>query len=151
MATIRANILGALITRLQAISGWNVQLRGAENTGNHPITAIVYMLGEDKAIATNQAYDCTMTVGVEVEANVVDADPDLDDGNPFLYVDRLVAEVEKTIHVPDSWGLSPDLTDVRIDGHDVADPPTEEEWMRVQALVRLTFRYRHSIESPEVG
>lgn len=151
MATIRSTILNALVARLAAISGWTVQLRGAEQTGNHPVAVVVFMLGEDKALANNLAYQCTMTVGVEISANVADADPDLDDGNPYAYIDRLVAEVEKRIHVPDSWGLTPDFTDVRVDGHDLADPPQVEEFMRVEALVRLTFTYRHSIESPEAA
>lgn len=152
MATIRANILKALVTRLEDIPGWNVQLRGAEQTGNHPIAAVVFLLGEDKPTLDSQDYTCRLTVGVEITARVDDASESLDDGNPFLYIDRLVGLAEKQIHSPDSWGLEPDFTDVRIDGHDVADPPLEHDWMVVEALLRLTFTYKHdAVAGPEVA
>jgi hypothetical protein len=148
MATIRRAILEQLVTRLSAIAGWNVQLRLAENAGRHAVEAIVFLLGEDKVHANDQLYACTMTVGVEISARVADAHPTTDDGNPYHYLDRLVAEVEKQIHTPDDWPID-GFTDVHIDGHDVADPPAENEFMTVEALVRLTFTYRHSIHSPE--
>ena len=149
MVTFRNAIMQELAARLATITGWNVQLRSGENTGNHAITAIVFLLGEEKIDVKTPDYVARMTVGVELTARVVDADPDEDDGNPFLYIDRLVAEVEKQIHNPDEW-TTPGFRDGRIDGHDVADPPDGEEFMHVAALVRLTFTYQHDVTSPEV-
>lgn len=146
MASIRDVILGALVARLATIVGWNVQLRGVENRGNFAVTAIVYYVGEDKYLATSDQYQATLNVGVEITARMEDADPDLDAGNPYRYLDRLVAAAESQVHNPDEWGVNPAFSDVQIAGHDVAFP--EEGDTEVAALLRLTFKYRHHYQDP---
>jgi hypothetical protein len=146
MASIRDNILGALVTRLATISGWDVQLRGAVNTADAAVKAVVLFVAEDKRLANNEHYVCTMQVAVFLTARAEDAHPTTDAGNPYRYLDRLVVLAEKKIHDPDSWGLNPDFTDVVVNGHDVSDPTEENE---VTALMRLTFTYRHDYQDPE--
>jgi hypothetical protein len=146
VASIRTNILLALVTRLAAIPGWAAQLRDRENGGDHPVLAVVFFFSEDKRIATNDQYQATMTVGVFIKGRIEDADPTLDAGNVYRYLDRLVVLAEQKIHSPDEWGLTPGFTDVTINGHEVADPDEDNE---VQALLRLTFTYRHHYQDPE--
>lgn len=146
MASIRDNILNALVTRLATISGWNVQLRGSVNTADAPVKAVVFFVAEDKRLANAESYIATMQVAVFITARAEDAHSTIDAGNPYRYLDRLVVLAEKKIHDPDSWGLDPDFTDVVVNGHDVADPTEENE---VTALMRMTFTYRHDYQDPE--
>lgn len=155
MATIRKTILEALRTRLATLPDWDVtRRRDVDKRGSAKVRATVWMLGEENQFAGSDAYDVTLTAAVEIEANAVDADDDEDgDGtpgsaNPYDYLDRRVAEAEGLIHTPDSWGLDPAFTDVTVNGHDVADPEAGESFDTVAALLRLTFRYRRSIQDP---
>jgi len=145
VTSIRLNIQLALVARLAAL-GWNVQLRAQENAGDAPVKAIVFAPGEDKNITTADQYQATLNVFVEITVRVQDASPVTDASNAYRYLDRMVVLAETTIHSPDSWGLNPDFTDVSITGHDVSDPNERAE---VQALLRLTFRYRHHYQNPE--
>lgn len=146
MTSIRMNIALALVTRLAAL-GWNVQLRGTENAGDSPIKAVVFQAGEDKTITTTDQYQATLSITVEIAVRSEDASPSLDASNAYRYLDRVVVLAEKKIHNPDEWGLNPSFTDVRIDGHDVSDPNERNE---LSALLRLTFKYRHNYQDPEV-
>lgn len=151
MASIRDNILQALVTRLATISGWTVRLRAVENPeGNQPIVATVYPVSEDKAIANSDTYECTLRVGVHIVARIENTSPTTDGGNPFRYLDRLLVLVEKKIHAPDSWGLQPEFTRVEVNGHDI-DVVDDPDPTSVEAFVRLTFQYRHRFDDPEVG
>lgn len=155
MATIRKTILEALRTRLATLPDWDVTLRrDVDKRGAEKVRATVWMLGEENQFAGSNSYDVALTAAVQIEADVVHADDDEDgDGtpgsaNPYSYLDRRVAEAETLIHTPDSWGLDPAFTDVIVNGHDVADPEPGEEPHTVAALLRLTFRYRRTIEDP---
>lgn len=147
MASIRDNILAALVARLATIPLWTAQLRTLQNdAGAAKVLAVVAFLTEDKHLATGDQYLASMQVLVWILANGEDADATLDAGNAYRYLDRLVVLAEKKIHAPDSWGLSPDFTDVQINGHDVNDPSADNQ---VQAHLRLTFTYRHHYQDPE--
>lgn len=144
--SIRTNILLALVERLATIPGWVAMLRQRENAADAAVLAVVFMLGEDKRIETTDQYQASLSVGVLIKARPEDTDPVLDEGNPYLYLDRQVVLAEKKIHDPDEWGLHPSFTDVTINGHDVADPDEEQA---VEALLRLTFTYQHDYQDPE--
>lgn len=148
MTSIRMNIAIALVARLATIQGWNVQLRSLENGGDFPVIAIVFFEGEAKRIAISSPpqYQATCVVSVFIAGRSEDADPALDGGNPYRYLDRLVTLAEKKIHNPDSWGLNPDFTDVSIEGHEVRDP---DESNPMHAVLRLAFTYRHDALDPE--
>lgn len=149
MATIRDRIINALVTRLQdGLAGWSVQLRQIVNSGPLP-RALVYYVGEEKDIGSNNAYGCRIDVAIEISAAPEDADDDVDGGNPFAYLSRLVGQAEALIHSPDEWDDHPGFSDVRIVGHDIAD--TDDEDLVVFALLRLTFTYQHSLLGPEVA
>lgn len=146
MASIRDNILGALVTRLNGIAGWNAQLRGSTNAADSAVHAVVFFVSEEKRLANNESYSATMQVAVFITARAEDASPTVDGGNAYRYLDRLVVLAEKRIHAPDAWGVTPDFTDVVVNGHDVGDPTEQNE---VTALLRLTFTYRHDLDDPE--
>lgn len=146
MASIRDNFLMALVARLSSL-GWNAQLRADVNvSSDSPVVAVVVPIGEDKTIANNEHYNADLSVAVWIIARVEDASPTIDAGNPFRYLDRLVVLAEKKLHDPDDWGLSPDYERLIVNGHEVADPSEENQ---VEALLRLTFRYRHHFQDPE--
>ncbi|MBL8752268.1 MAG: hypothetical protein JNK15_03120 [Planctomycetes bacterium] len=146
MATIRDNILNALVARLATIPGWTAQLRGLTNGApNATVLAVVCFLTEDKSLATNDQYQASMQVLVWIRGNPENADATLDGGNAFRYLDRLVALAEQQVHDPDEWGIEPAFTEVQINGHDVLDPANDHQ---VQAELRLTFTYRHHYQDP---
>ena len=148
MVSIRYGILRSLRDRLTGIAGWTAQLRGTENAGGGTkVHAVVEFLGEDNVFGSTDLYTCTMTVSVSITGRTADAGPAYSN-DPFEYLDSLVATAEKKIHSPDSWGPAPSFTDVRIDGHAVADPESGDELMEVSALLRLTFTYQHQITDP---
>jgi len=146
VASIRDQILHTLTTRLSAVSGWSAQLRGAVNYADAAVRAVVFFVSEDKTIANNTQYIATMQAGVLLTVRTEDADATVDAGNPYRYLDRMVVEVERTIHDPDAWGIDPDYTDAMVMGHEVADPDEQNE---LQAVIRLQFRYRHDYQDPE--
>jgi hypothetical protein len=148
VTSIRMNIALQLVTRLATIPGWNVQLRARENVGDAPIAAVVFFASEEKqeGARRNYEYVAKMTVGVFIKCRAEDADATLDGGNPYRYLDRQVVLAEKKIHDPDEWGLNPGFTDVFIEGHEVADPDESNE---MEALLRLTFTYKHNYQDPE--
>lgn len=149
MPTIRDNIVSALVARLQAgLTGWSVQLRELVNKGPLPM-AVVYYVAEEKDSGGNNAYSCRIGVAIEISAAPEDADDTEDGGNPFTYLSRLVGQVEALIHSPDVWDDAAGFSDVRIEGHDIAD--TEDEDLAVAALLRLTFTYQHALAGPEVA
>jgi hypothetical protein len=139
------NIALQVVARLATLD-WDVQLRGRENAGDSPVKAIVFQAGEDKRIENNEAYDATLTITVEITVRAEDADPVVDEGNAYRYLDRMVVLAEKQMHNPDDWS-SVGSTRNSVDGHDVSDPGDENQ---VSALLRLTFRYRHHFQDPEV-
>jgi hypothetical protein len=148
MASIRQAILDALVTRLAAIPGFVARLRDVENPeANAPIVATVYFVDENKEIANDRLYACEMQVGVELRARIEDAHPTTDGGNAFRYLDRLVVLVEKKVHESDTWGIDPDA-DVEVKGHDVGQ--VEGDPTSVEALILLTFEFRHDAGNPEV-
>jgi len=147
MASIRDLILTELVTRVDAITGVSAALRSDENTVDSDVHAIVYPIGEDKSLDTGQSYNATYRVEVLLIALVGNADPDMDGSNAYRYLDRMVTEVEKVIHVPDAWGPAAPVTDVWIQGHDVVEPDEENE---IAARISLTFKYRHDYRDPAI-
>jgi hypothetical protein len=148
MASIRDQILQALVARLAAVSvDWHVQLRAAVNPDDtKKVQVVVWQLGEDKTLATTDQYSASLQVRIYIVGHQEDADANLDAGNAYRYLDRLVVLAEKKIHAPDAWGVDPDFTDVVCNGHDVLDPEQDNQ---VEALLRLTFTYRHQAANPE--
>lgn len=149
MASIRMQLMTTLVARLATLPGWSVRLRDLENeSGTGAVQCVVYPVSEDKRLATNDSYICTLLVGVEITARGEDASATIDGGNPFRYLDRLLVLAESQVHQPDLWSSAPGFTDVAVNGHDidqVSGDPTS-----VEAFLRLTFTYRHSYLSPEV-
>jgi hypothetical protein len=143
--SIRAGIQQALVERLADATGWDVQLRGSENTGTSSTTAVVYQVGENKSIANNEQYTAILELGVLISIRLEDQATG-DAGNPYLQLDRAIAAVEQVMHSPDEWGLDPDYTDLRVLGHEVSDPTDDAEPL---GWVRLQFTYRHSILTPQ--
>lgn len=146
MTSIRYRLLRELRDRLLTIEGWDVQLRLLENTSTQTVKAVVFAASEDKSLANIQLYDATLQVGVLLTAFAADADPVVDDGDPYHYLDRLVVAAERAISTPQEWTTDPSLRWTI--GHEVRDP-TEGGGL-VEALLRLTFTYRHLIEDPEL-
>jgi hypothetical protein len=146
-STIRWQILEALVVRLAAIDGFVAGLRSQVNEQeSNGIVATVFFVGEDKKPDTATTYLSTMTVGVEV---VVDqtAAIEADGTNLYATLDRALSCVEQIVHAPDSWGLDDDFTDVSIVSTEASDPRDE---LTLAGAVRLQFRYRHSIEGPQL-
>ncbi len=146
MASIRDSLLTTLVSRINAISGITGQLRGSYQTLTQPVVGIVVPVGEDKRLANNNTYDANYRCEVMIIVRQEDAQADTDDSNPFRYLDRMITEVEKVVHTPDSWGVSPDYTDVEITGHEVDEPTDENEYV---ARLFITFTYRHDYQDPE--
>lgn len=147
MTSIRLQLMKQLVARLAAIDGWNAQLRDVENPSDFAISAVVFEDAENKSNQrTNTQYLAELRVAVLIKGRAADADPVLDEGNAYSYLDRLVTAAEKVIHAPDVWGPNPLFDDVRIEGHEVFDPTDVNE---VEALLRLTFIYRHDATNPE--
>lgn len=147
MPSIRITLQQDLVARLGAIAGWTATHRGRENPVASPVHAIVYPASEDKELATIDTYQCSLRVEVMIVARVENTDATLDAGNPYFYLDRLVAAAESVLHVPDSWGPAPGFADVRVDGHEVADPTEDNELV---ARLFITFKYRHLISNPSL-
>jgi hypothetical protein len=146
-ATIRMLLQDAFVARLAAIEGVDAQLRGTVNEqGTAPVQVVVYFVSEDKKLATNMHYAATMTLGVEVQVSA-SAMSLSDSGNIFKTLDRWVSAVEQVVHLPDSWGTTPDYTDVLVLGHETLDPQQELEGI---GMVRVQVSYRHSIEGPQL-
>lgn len=141
--SIRVRIQQALVERLATATGWDVQLRGRENASPALPHAIVYQIAESKDVANNLEYSAVLEIGVLV---VIRPEEEPTETNPYLQLDRAISAVEQVIHSPDSWGLDPDFTDVQILGHEVSEPTEDTEPM---GWVRLQFKYRHNIETPQ--
>lgn len=147
MTSIRMQLMLQLVDRLAAIDGWNSQLRDVENPSDFTISAVVFEDSENKSNQrTNTQYLAELRVAVLIKGRADDADDVIDGGNAYRYLDRLVTAAEKVVHAPDSWGPNPLFDDVMIEGHEVFDPTDVNE---VEALLRLTFRYRHDFQNPE--
>lgn len=143
--TIRDTLLTTFVARLDAITDVSAALRTTVNNVPNPVHCIVYPEGEDKSLRSHQQYQCTFRVEVLVVVREEDADATLDGGNAYRYLDRMVGEVEKVLHAPDSWGLDPDYTDMWTTGHVVEDPSDQNELM---ARVFVQFQYVHDYQDP---
>lgn len=141
--SIRVRIQQALVERLAEATGWDVQLRGRENASPVLPHAVVYQISETKDVANNEQYSAVLEVGVLV---AIRPEEEPTETNPYLQLDRAIAAVEQVVHVPDSWGVDDAFTDVQILGHEVTEPSEDTEPM---GWVRLQFRYRHSIQTPQ--
>lgn len=152
MATIRQQIITQVVERLTAAqTDWSVQRRrlgGNETSPDRPVTAVVAFVSEDKVPGTAEHYTATMSLSVQLSVNAEDADATLDEGDAYLYADRMVAAVEKAMHNPDEWGPNPLFTDGFITGHTVTEP--DGEATVIHADIRMVFRYRHHYQDPEV-
>ena len=146
MASIRDTLLTTLVTRINAISGITCVLRSRSNTVSDAVMAIVYPDSEDTHLANAYAYNASLRCEVLLIVRAEDADPSLDASNEYRYLDRMLVAVQKVIHTPDSWGVSPAFTDVEMTGHVVEDPSEENEMM---ARLSITFTYRHNYQDPE--
>lgn len=145
MPSIRDGLLTALVARVDGITGISAELRGARNTMPSKVHAVVFPLGEDKDLANSHSYLANYQVGIALTVRREDADATLDGGNPYRYLDRQVTAVEQVIHAPDSWGVSPDFTDVVVTGHEVEEPTETNEY---QAVISLRFTYQHDYQDP---
>jgi hypothetical protein len=146
VASIRINLLLALRDRIDAITGTTCALRDTENDFSETeATAIVYPEGESKSIGTQEQYQASYQTEVLLVCKPELADPVLDEGNAFVYLDRKLTEIEKVVHNPDEWG-DVDVTDVEITGHTVEDPGDGTE---VAARIFIAFQYRHHYQDPE--
>jgi len=141
----RDTLLTTLVTRVNGIDGVTGQLRNSKQTVTDAVVAIVYPESEDKQLANSNTYDATFRCVVLVIVREEDADAVTDDSNPYRYLDRMVMEVERAVHTPDTWGVDPDYTDVLVTGHEVEDPTDDNEFV---ARVFIEFRYRHDYQDP---
>lgn len=149
MASIRMQLMTALVARLATLPGWSARLRDLDNeSGTGTVQCVVYPIAEDKRLATSDSYIATLQVGIYIEARSEDASDVTDGGNPFRYLDRLVVLAESLVHQPDAWTSAPGFTDVVVNGHELDQ--AEGDPTSVEAFLRLTFTYRHSYLSPEV-
>lgn len=147
MASIRRLILLALRDRLREISGWDVQVAGAAHDPDAEVSADVYYTSETKTLENSEQYHSTLQCAVFLSSGIEHAAEE-DEGIPALYIERLVTEVEKVVHSPDSWGLNPDFTDMQVTGHDVLWPDGEESL--IGAEIQLRCQFRHNYQNPEV-
>lgn len=150
MASLRRQILLQLRERLQTLlPTWDVQLEGASHGEDSRVRATVFYTSESKELANNLFYSSRLMVGVYVEGFVEDADTDPgpagDEGLALLYAERLVSDLEATVHQPDAWGVHPDFTDVLVTGHDLIDP---DDSTMVGVVALLEFTFRHDILDP---
>lgn len=145
MGSIRDTLMNTLVTRINAISGISCALRSRSNTVDSAVTAIVYPDSEDTRLANAYAYDASLRVEVLLIVRAEDASADVDASNEYRYLDRMLVEVQKVVHTPDSWGASPTFTDVEMTGHVVEDPSEDNELM---ARLSIQFTYRHNYQDP---
>lgn len=148
MGSIRDGILLALVARLAGNADWTAQLRGNLNAPDPAakVFAVVFEESEQKDLANQILYSAVLQVSVFLSVHHEDADVALDGGNGFRYLDRMVAAVEIAAHVPADW-TNPGFTDVVVDGHEVLEPSEDNV---AEAVVRMTFRYRHNVEDPGI-
>ncbi|MFN3242069.1 MAG: hypothetical protein ACE37K_11200 [Planctomycetota bacterium] len=145
MASIRDRILMELVTRIDAIEGMTGTLRDMRNTRPDGPTAYVHPDGEDKELGTSETYEATFRVEVTLVVSVGDADEVTDGGNAYRYLDRMVTEIEKVVHAPDTAGTVPGFSDVVVAGHEIEGPDDKGE---LGAFIGLTFSYRHHYQDP---
>lgn len=144
MASIRRQILLALRDRIATLPGWDVQITGGVHDPAARILADVFYTSESKDLANSEEYEATLSAGVLVTAMREDAQlEDEDEGNDLLYLERLCAQAEQSIHSPLSWPVVPDFTRVRVTGHDVIEPSDSSYLMFV---VQVEFLYRHHVQ-----
>lgn len=151
MASIRDVILSTLVGQLKTLPGWTAQLRSLRNVGaSYTKRAIVFLVGEQKQLANQIMYACTLQVRLLVSAHSEDADATLDGtldepaGDPFRYLDRCVSELEAALADP-AIGWPDGFTELILGGHDQQDPSDDNE---VEAIVRLLITYRHNVDDP---
>lgn len=142
MASLRDAIVAELVTRLSANAGWTVRARAGEEATNVPVLAIVSLFGESKRPTDSLFYECTLRVGVLLLVRQADASPTTDGGNPYRYLDRIVALAEKAIHASE-W---PNVERVQLAGHEVEDPTDDTT---LAAELNLDIAYRHNINDPD--
>lgn len=146
MASIRVNLMLALRDRINAITGIACGLRDTENElASSPVVVILFPDGENKNIATSEQYQSNYRLEALIVCRPEDADPTIDEGNAYLYLDRNIVLVEKVVHSPDEWG-DVDVTDVQITGHTIEDPGDGTE---IAARLFIEFDYRHNYQDPE--
>lgn len=145
--SIRVQLQKDLVARLNALPGWVVVHRSRENTlaDTKPVHGILYVIGEEKSLATTGQYQGQLRLELMIVARVEDTNDSDDEGNPYFYLDRLVTLAEATIHNPDTWGAAPLFNDVRVEGHEALDPNEDNE---IAARLFVTFTYRHNYQDP---
>jgi len=145
MGSIRDGLLTTLVSRIDNISGVTCSLRSRANTISDAVTCIVYPDSEDTRLANAYAYDATLRCEVLIIVRAENATELTDGGNEYRYLDRMLVEVQKVVHTPDSWGSAPSFTDVEMTGHVMEDPSEENE---LSARLSVTFTYRHNYQDP---
>lgn len=142
MASLREAIALELVARLAAIPGWSAAFRGAEETTNVPILALVAILGESKRPRDTLFYACNLRLGVLIRGRREDAEATAHGGNPVRYLDELVAAAERAVHGA-PW---PNQEAPTITGHsiDASDDPTV-----LEAQLDLFVDYRHNFDDPD--
>lgn len=146
--SLRDQIMEAIVDELSNLAGWNVQRAGLRNTANEAVEAVVYLLGEEKDLASsnNDKTLAVLQVGILITVRAEDASPTTDASNAFRYLDRMVVLAEKQLVAAD-WSQSPGFTDFQLTGHDVAEPTEVNE---AKARIRVTVKYRHQFDDPDL-
>lgn len=146
MASIRDQIVEAGVARVVALgNGWEATTRQNRNPKKGEKLAIFVDQRESKNTDAGWFYDCTLTVMVGVFAYHENADDEL----VYRYLDGLVADVERAVHLDNNekWGIAA-VTDIQVRGHRKF-PPDPKSAIAV-AEVDLQVRYRHNIGDPDV-
>lgn len=156
MASIRSLLLDEVVARLGTISGWDVQLRAAENHSEADVRALAYAFTEqsDYESSSPALYSEELLVKVSIIAAADKADPDLDRGpesqtpnppNPYRFLDRLIVLAHKALHESETWETV-GFEDFRVLSIDIELPSNSNE---VEATMILSFKFRHAAKDPE--
>lgn len=146
MASKRRTLLLAVRTRLRLITDWNVQFDGVPIAATEAVRIGISYTGENRVPANSEAYDCTLDVRLVVAVRNRDALPgalpDGDEGNPDLYMERVIEQLEAQLNSPDLWESEPLYTDAMVMGHDLLDHGAELRDRETLAMVHLQFTYQ---------
>lgn len=142
MASLRDQLVDALVTRIAGLAGWTARRVAGREVLNAPKLALVTIVDEDKEPESQLFYQCTLHVLVMIRGRQEDATALAHGSNPFRYLDELVAQVEGVVHTPQAW---PHEAIVSLQGHEILGPDEENG---LHASLRLVIEYRHNFADP---